>query len=184
MICPANHYSGNSACLPYKILTSIGWTIAIILIREGSIFCRVTMRLSNCTRGPNATRKGRVAHTFYQSLAKIVDFFGVVGTKGSGNGGPIVHPTFQLELTNHFVAIGFGTTLCHLITSDGRLVQIMHKVDCQLDQEVSLRLIVVWVIQPIIKVRLRSEPKHGMRSILHPKGLLPLFHDNGTKGNA
>ena len=59
----------------------------------------------------------------------------------------------------------------------------MDKIDRQLDQKVSLCLIVIRIVQPIVKIRLVSEPEHCMRAILDPKGLFPLFHDNGAKGN-
>lgn len=60
----------------------------------------------------------------------------------------------------------------------------MNKVNGEFDQIVSLGLGVIGVVQPIIKVFFISEPKHGVRSVLHPKALFPFLHNNRAKGNA
>lgn len=154
----------------------------MIVVAKGSILRR--MILSHCTSRSDTTRERSIAHALYQGLTKIIHFLWIVGSERSRDRRSIVHPAFQFELANHFVAIRLGAALGHLIAPNRRLVQVMHKVDSQLDQEISLRLIVIRIIQPIIKVCLRSKPQHGMGSVLYPKGLFPLFHHNGAKRNA
>jgi len=131
----------------------------IVVVAKGPRL-RGTIRigLSDGPRRSDSTRKWSVAHTFYQSLAKVIHFLGIVRSKGSRNRWAIVHPTFQLELTNHFVTIGLGATLRNLVSSHGGLVEIVDKINRQLDQEISLRLTMIRIVQPIIKVGLGPEP--------------------------
>lgn len=110
--------------------------------------------LPDCPRGSDPIIKRSIAHAFYNCLPESVDFLWVVGTKRCGDCRTIIHPTFQFELSNHLVAIGFDSALSDLVTSDVWFVQVMYKVDCQLDQKVSLCLRVIWIVEPVIKVTL------------------------------
>jgi hypothetical protein len=136
------------------------------------------------TRGANAIVQRRILHAFHNGLATGIDFFGVVRSKGGRNGRPVIHPPFQFELAHHLGAIRFGPALRHLIAPDVGFVQVVDKVDGQFDQKVALGLGVVRIVQPVVKVGFVAEPQHGVTAILNPKGLFPLFHDNGAKGNA
>jgi len=145
--------------------------------------CCITW-LSHCTRGTDSSTQGRIPHALHQRFTQFVHFLGIIGSKSRRYGGSIVHPALELELAHHFLSVRLGTALCHLVTSHIWLVQVVDKVYRQLDQEIALGLVVVRVCQPVVKVRPRAKPQHGVRSVLHPKALLPLFHDNGSKGNA
>ena len=161
-------------CSP-ALLSLLTRTIRIFSI--GSLLADGTCR-------SNSVVQRRIAHAFHNSLAQIIDFFGIIRPKCCRNGGSIVHPALQLELANHFAPVRLSATLGDLVSSDAGFIQVMHKIDRQLDQEVALNLIVIRIIQPIIKVRLGTKPKHCMRPILHPKRLFTLLHDNGAKGNS
>mmetsp|Transcript_15090 Transcript_15090/g.31230 ORF Transcript_15090/g.31230 Transcript_15090/m.31230 type:complete len:405 (+) Transcript_15090:1066-2280(+) len=135
-------------------------------------------------RGTNAVVEGRVLHALDNGLAAGIDFLGVVASKGGGNGRSVIHPALQLELAHDLVfAVGFRPALCDLVAPHVRFVQIVDKVDGQLDQEIALHLGVVGIVQPVVKVSLRSEPQHGVPAVLDPVGLLPFFHHDGAKGN-
>lgn len=139
--------------------------------------------LSHSTRGSNTSIQRSVPHASHQCLAQVVHFLGIVGSKRCGNGRSIIHPAFELELTNQFGPVRLGSALGHLVPSHVGFVQVMCKINGQLNEKIALGLGVVGVVEPIVKIRLRSEPQHGVRTVLDPKALLPLFHDNSTKGN-
>ena len=137
----------------------------------------------NRSRGPDSIFQGSVSHTFNNGLAKVFDLLDIVRSKGGGNGRSVVHPPFQFELPDHLIPIRLDSGLSDLIPSDIGLVQIMDKVDGQFDQKVALSLCMVGVIKPVLEIFFGSEPQHGMGPVLDPKGLFPLFHDNGPETN-
>jgi len=149
-----------------------------------AILARVFFELPHCSCSPNSSIQRRVPHAFHDRFAKSIYFLRVVRSKRGGDGRPVIHPAFELELSNHFGAIRLGPALRHLISANVRFVQIMHKVDGELDEKVTLRLVVVWIIQPFVKIMFGPKPKHRVRSILYPICLLPLFHDDRAKGYA
>lgn len=138
---------------------------------------------SHSTSRTNSISKRRVPHAFHNGLAQLIHLLGVMGGKGSGNCGTIIHPALELELPQKLLLVLFAASLRYLVASYIWLVEIMHKVDGKLDEKVSLLLSMIWVVQPVIKVGMRPEPKHGMRSILDPVCLLPLLQQNGSKRN-
>ncbi len=139
----------------------------------------------NGSSGTNTIVEWRILHAFHNSLATGIDFLGVVAAKGGRNGGSVVHPAFQFELSHNLVvSVRFCSALCDLVTPYIWFVEIVHKVDGELDQEIPLRLGVVRIVEPIAKVCLVSKPQHGVSTVLDPIGLLPLLHDNGAKGNS
>ena len=148
-----------------------------------TLLMSVCTSLSHSTRGSNTSIQRSVPHASHQCLAQVVHFLGIVRPKSCGNGRSVVHPAFELELTNQFGPVRLGSALGHLVPSHIWFVQVMRKINGQLNEEVALRLRMVGVVEPIVKIRLRPEPQHGMRTVLDPKALLPLLHYNGTKGN-
>ena len=153
---------------------------SILLLLMHSRLLSFVMFLDS-TRGPNSIVQWCILHAFHNGFPTSIDFFGVVRTKSCGDGRSIVHPTFQFELPNNLCAVGFGSTLRHLISTNVGFVQVMHEINSQLDQKVALCLIVIGIVEPIVKIRFVAKPQHGVAAILNPKGLLPLFHHNGTK---
>ena len=101
---------------------------------------------SNRTRGSNAIIQRSIAHTFNNGLTQRIHFLGIVRTKGGSNGRAIVHPAFQFELPDHLVPIRFDSTLGDLIAANVWFIQVVYKVDRQLDHEVSLRLGVIGIV--------------------------------------
>ena len=138
--------------MPVSILPKRTIAVTSIIVTKGTIFTR--MITTHRSSSPDTSRQWRVAHAFHQSFAQVIHLLRVVGTKGRRNRGSVIHPTFQFELANHFVTVRLGAALCHLVPTYRGLVQVVHKVDRQLDQEISLGLVVVGIVQPIIKVRL------------------------------
>jgi len=137
---------------------------------------------SGCT---DAIVKRCVLHASHNSLAARIDFFGVVAAEGGCDGRSVVHPAFQFELSNNlFFSVGFRPALGNLVSSDVWFVEIVDEINRELDQEVALHLRVIGIVEPIIKIRLRSKPQHGMSAVLDPKGLLPFFHHNGAERNS
>lgn len=138
--------------------------------------------------GPGSTNsivERRVLHAFHNGLTTRVDFFWIITPKGGRNGWSVIHPAFQFELSDDLVVpVGFRPTLGDLVSPHVGFVEIVDKVDGKLDQEVALHLGVVGIVEPIVKVLLRSKPQHGVPTVLDPKGLLPFFHDNRAKGNS
>lgn len=141
------------------------------------------LRLPHCTSGSDPSVQWSISHALNNSLTERIDLFGIVRSKRSRDRGTVIHPSFKFELSHHFGSIWFGSTLRHLIPTNIWFVQVVYKVDGQLDQEISLPLRMIGVVKPVVKVTLRSKPKHGMGSILYPVGLLPFFHDNCSKGD-
>lgn len=136
------------------------------------------------TRGPDAIVQRRVLHALDNGLPAGIDLLGVVGSKGRRNCRSVVHPAFELELSDNLVvSVGFCSALGDLISPDVGLVEIVDKVDGQLDQKVALHLGVVGVVEPVVKVGLGTEPEHGVSTVLDPKGLLPFLHDDRSKRN-
>jgi len=137
------------------------------------------------SRRPDAIVEWRVLHALDNGLAAGVDLLGVVAPKGGRNGRPVVHPALQLELPHGLVVpVGLGSALGDLVAPHVGLVEVVDKVDGELDQKVSLALGVVGVVEPVVKVSLGPEPQHGVSAVLDPKGLLPLFHHNGAEGDS
>lgn len=137
------------------------------------------------SRRANAIVEGRVFHALDNGLAAGIDLLGIVAPKGGRNGRSVVHPALQLELADGLVvSVGLGSALCDLVAPHVGFVEIMNKVDGELDQKVALALGVVGVVEPVVKVSLGSEPEHCVPAVLDPKGLLPFFHDNGAEGDS
>jgi len=137
---------------------------------------------SRCT---DAVVERCVLHAFHNSRATRINFSRIAASEGSRNGRSVVHPAFQFELSNDLVfAVWFRPALGDLVSSHVGFVEIVDKIDGKLDQEVALHLGVVGIVNPIVKVRLRSKPQHGVSTVLDPKRLFPLFHHNSTKGNS
>jgi hypothetical protein len=139
--------------------------------------------LPHCTGGSNPSVQWSISHALNNSLTERIDLFRIVRSKRSRDRGTVIHPSFKFELPHHLGSIRLGSTLRHLIPTNIWFVQVVHKVDGQLDQEISLSLRMIGVIKPVVKVSLRPKPKHGVGSILYPVGLLPFFHDNCSKGD-
>lgn len=116
------------------------------MIRDGCTIIVRVWHLSDRPSRTDASIQGCVPHAFYNRLSQGVDFLWIIGSKGCGDGWPVIHPALKFELTNRFVTVWLHTTLCHLVSSNIWFVQIMHKVDCKLDKEVALRLIVVRIV--------------------------------------
>jgi len=135
-------------------------------------------------RRSDATIQRRIAHALHNGLAQGVHFGRIVTSKGRCNGGTVVHPPLQFELPYHLVAVALGAALRDLVAADVGLVEIVDEIDGQFDEKIAFRLYEIGIVEPVVKVGLRTEPEHRVGSVLHPKGLLPLFHDNGAKGNA
>lgn len=57
----------------------------------------------------------------------------------------------------------------------------MDKVDCEFDEEIALRLIVIRIVQPIREIIFRTEPQHSVWTVLDPIRLFPFLHNNGPK---
>lgn len=125
-----------------------------------------------------------ISHAFHNRLAQLLYLFVIIRAKGSCNGRPVIHPALQLELAHHLCTVGFDTTLCDLITTNIGLVQVVNKVHRQLDQKVALSLGMIGIVQPILKIFLRTEPQHSMRPVLYPERLFPLLHNNSTETNS
>ena len=137
------------------------------------------------SRRTDSVVEGRVFHAFDNGLPARIDFLRIVAPKGGRNGRPVVHPAFQFKLANDLVfPVGFGPALCDLVAPNVGFVEIVDKVDGELDQEVALGLGVIGVVEPIVKISLGSKPQHGVPTVLDPKGLLPFFHHNGAEGNS
>ena len=152
-------------------------TVTII----GMMLLAIRATLSHRTSCSNTSIQGSVPHTSDQCFSQVVHLLGIVRTKGCSNGWSVIHPAFQLKLTYQFRSVGFCSTLGDLVSSHIGFVQIMRKIDGQFDEKIALGLGVIRIVEPIIKIRLRSEPEHGMRTILDPKALFPFLHDNSTK---
>lgn len=134
---------------------------------------------SRCT---DAIVERRVLHAFHDGLSARIDFFRVIATKGSRNRGSVIHPSFQFELPHNLgFSVGFRPTLGNLVSSHVWFVEIVDEIDGELDQEVALHLCVIRIVEPIVEIRLRSKPQHGVSTVLNPKGLLPFFHDDGPE---
>ena len=118
------------------------------------------MILPDGSSGTDPVACRSVSHALYDGLAEIVNLLGVTRTKGGRNGGTVVHPPLQLELADELFAVGLRARLCHLVTTDVGLVEVVHKVDGELNEEIPLRRRQVGVVEPVVKVRVRPEPKH------------------------
>ena len=140
--------------------------------------------LPHCTGGSNPSVQWSISHALNNSLSERIDLFRIVRSKSSRDRGTVIHPSFKFELSHHFGSIRLGSTLRHLIPTNIWFVQVVYKVDSQLDQEISLSLRMIRVVKPVVKVGLRPKPKHSVGSILYPVGLLPFFHDDCSEGDA
>lgn len=149
-----------------------------------SLLSLLLVMLFDCTSGADTTFQWCILHALNDCCAKFVNLMWVIRSKGSSNGWPIVHPALQLKLPDHLVSVWLGTTLGDLVSTNVGFVQVMHEIDSKLNQKVALRLVVVWIVQPVIKILLSTEPKHCVRTILNPVGLLPLLGKNGSKRDA
>jgi hypothetical protein len=101
---------------------------------------------------PDTIVEGCVLHAFNDRLTARVDFSGVVRTERGSDRRSVVHPPFQLELSDALVTVPLGPALGDLVPPDVRFVQVMDEVYREFDQEVPLSLVVVRVVQPIVEV--------------------------------
>ena len=91
----------------------------------------------DCSSGTNSIVEWSILHAFDNSLATSINFLGIVTAKGGRNGGSVVHPALQFELSDNLVvSVRFCSALCNLVTPYIRFVEIVHKVDGELDQEI------------------------------------------------
>lgn len=158
-----------------KVLISM---MAMLISMTIMIFMMI---LTHSTSGPNAILERRVSHAINDCLTQIVHFSLILASKGSSNRRTIVHPSLKLELTNKLSPIRFCVTLRHLVSTNVWLVQVVYKVNGQLDQKVSLSLRQVRVVEPFIEMIFRAEPQHSVTTILDPIRLLPFLHENRAK---
>lgn len=114
--------------------------------------------LSYSPRGSNASGQWRVAHALHHRLTQGVHFGRIVTAKRRRNRWSVVHPTLQFELSDNLVAVAFGATLRYLVAPNVGFVQIVHKIHCEFNEEIAFGLQMIGVVQPVVKIRLRTKP--------------------------
>lgn len=129
---------------------------------------QTTVLLTNGSSGPDPFSHRSVSHAFDNRLTQLINFLRVARRKGSSNRRSVVHPAFQLELSQNLVAVLLAASLRDLVPPHIRLVQIVNEIDGELDEEVALLLGVVRVVEPVVKVSVGSEPEHRVRAVLDP----------------
>lgn len=111
------------------------------------------------SRRADSVVKGRVLHTLDDSLPAGIHFLWIVAPKRGRNGWAVIHPALQFELPNDLAfPVGFGPALGDLVAPDVGFIEIMDKVDGELDQEVALGLGVIGVVEPVVEISLGSKP--------------------------
>ena len=156
---------------------------ALTLVRFSLFPVLIGMILTNSSGCTNSVPHRCIPHALHNSLPKLVHFSWITGTKCCRNSRAVIHPSLQFKLTNELLSIGLDASMSHLVSPYVRFVQVMNKMYGQFDQKIPLRLGVVRVVQPIIKIRMGPEPKHRVRAVLTPERLLPFLQKDGAKRN-